>query len=79
MVMSSQTDEALMKYLDGVELTEAEIHQGLRQGTGSYNCAGTLRLCLQNKGVQLLAVLWITYQHQVKCRRFKVYCRWRYC
>jgi elongation factor G len=30
----AETDEALIeKYLDGVELTEAEIHQGLRQGT----------------------------------------------
>lgn len=52
----SETDEALIeKYLEGEELTEAEIRKGLRQGTN----AGTVIpvLCgsaFKNKGVQLL-------------------------
>lgn len=52
----SETDEALIeKYLEGEELTEAEIRKGLRQGT----VAGTIIpvLCgsaFKNKGVQLL-------------------------
>jgi len=52
----AETDEALIeKYLDGVELTEAEIRRGLRQGT----IAGTIvpLLCgsaFKNKGVQLM-------------------------
>jgi elongation factor G len=52
----SETDEALIeKYLEGEELTEAEIRKGLRQGT----IAGTIVpvLCgsaFKNKGVQLL-------------------------
>lgn len=52
----SETDEALIeKYLEGEELTEAEIRKGLRQGT----TAGTVIpvLCgsaFKNKGVQLL-------------------------
>ncbi|PPS42764.1 elongation factor G [Chroococcidiopsis sp. TS-821] len=52
----AETDEALIeKYLEGEELTEAEIRQGLRQGT----IAGTIVpvLCgsaFKNKGVQLL-------------------------
>jgi len=52
----AETDEALIeKYLEGEELTEAEIRKGLRQGT----IAGTIvpTLCgsaFKNKGVQLL-------------------------
>lgn len=52
----AETDEALIeKYLEGEELTEAEIRQGLRQGT----VAGTIVpvLCgsaFKNKGVQLM-------------------------
>lgn len=52
----AETDEALIeKYLEGEELTEAEIRQGLRQGT----TAGTIVpvLCgsaFKNKGVQLM-------------------------
>ncbi|MBV9388460.1 MAG: elongation factor G, partial [Chroococcidiopsidaceae cyanobacterium CP_BM_ER_R8_30] len=52
----AEADEALIeKYLEGEELTEAEIRQGLRQGT----IAGTIvpTLCgsaFKNKGVQLL-------------------------
>jgi elongation factor G len=52
----SETDEALIeKYLEGEELTEAEIRQGLRKGT----IAGTIVpvLCgsaFKNRGVQLL-------------------------
>lgn len=52
----SETDEALIeKYLEGEELTEAEIRKGLRQGT----LTGTIIpvLCgsaFKNKGVQLL-------------------------
>jgi len=52
----SETDEALIeKYLEGEELTEAEIRQGLRQGT----IAGKIvpMLCgsaFKNKGVQLM-------------------------
>lgn len=52
----SETDEALIeKYLEGEELTEAEIRKGLRRGT----VAGTIIpvLCgsaFKNKGVQLL-------------------------
>ena len=52
----SETDEALIeKYLEGEELTEAEIRKGLRQGT----VAGTIvpLLCgsaFKNKGVQLM-------------------------
>ena len=52
----AETDEALIeKYLEGEELTEAEIRKGLRQGT----TAGTIvpLLCgsaFKNKGVQLL-------------------------
>lgn len=52
----SETDEVLIeKYLEGEELTEAEIRKGLRQGT----VAGTIIpvLCgsaFKNKGVQLL-------------------------
>ncbi len=52
----AETDEALIeKYLEGEELTEAEIRKGLRQGT----IAGTIIpvLCgsaFKNKGVQLL-------------------------
>ena len=52
----SETDEALIeKYLEGEELTEAEIRKGLRQGT----ITGTIIpvLCgsaFKNKGVQLL-------------------------
>ncbi len=52
----AETDEALIeKYLEGEELTEAEIHKGLRAGT----LAGTIvpTLCgsaFKNKGVQLL-------------------------
>ena len=52
----AETDEALIeKYLEGEELTEAEIRQGLRQGT----IAGTIvpLLCgsaFKNKGVQLV-------------------------
>ncbi len=52
----AETDEALIeKYLEGEELTEAEIRKGLRQGT----VAGTIVpvLCgsaFKNKGVQLL-------------------------
>ena len=53
---AAETDEALIeKYLEGEELTEAEIRRGLRQGT----IAGTLVpvLCgsaFKNKGVQLM-------------------------
>jgi elongation factor G len=52
----AETDEELIeKYLEGEELTEAEIRKGLRQGT----VAGTIvpLLCgsaFKNKGVQLL-------------------------
>jgi len=52
----AETDDALMeKYLEGEELTEAEIRQGIRRGT----IAGTIVpvLCgsaFKNKGVQLL-------------------------
>lgn len=52
----AETDEALIeKYLEGEELTEAEIRKGLRQGT----VAGTIvpMLCgsaFKNKGVQLM-------------------------
>jgi elongation factor G len=52
----AETDEALIeKYLEGEELTEAEIRKGLRKGT----IAGTIVpvLCgsaFKNKGVQLL-------------------------
>ena len=52
----SEADEALIeKYLEGEELTEAEVRKGLRQGT----IAGTIIpvLCgsaFKNKGVQLL-------------------------
>ncbi len=52
----AETDEILLdKYLEGQELTEAEIRKGLRQGT----IAGTIvpTLCgsaFKNKGVQLL-------------------------
>ncbi|PIG91929.1 elongation factor G [Gloeocapsopsis sp. IPPAS B-1203] len=52
----AETDEELIeKYLEGEELTEAEIRKGLRQGT----TAGTIvpLLCgsaFKNKGVQLL-------------------------
>lgn len=52
----AEADEALIeKYLEGEELTEAEIRKGLRQGT----IAGTIvpTLCgsaFKNKGVQLL-------------------------
>jgi len=52
----SETDEALIeKYLEGEELTEAEIRHGLRQGT----IAGKIvpMLCgsaFKNKGVQLM-------------------------
>jgi len=52
----AETDEALIeKYLEGEELTEAEIRKGLRSGT----IAGTIvpMLCgsaFKNKGVQLL-------------------------
>jgi elongation factor G len=52
----AETDEALIeKYLEGEELTEAEIREGLRKGT----IAGTIVpvLCgsaFKNKGVQLL-------------------------
>lgn len=52
----AETDEALIeKYLEGEELTEAEIRKGLRQGTTT----GTIvpLLCgsaFKNKGVQLL-------------------------
>ncbi|MBE9191664.1 elongation factor G [Gloeocapsopsis crepidinum LEGE 06123] len=52
----AETDEELIeKYLEGEELTEAEIRKGLRQGT----IAGTIvpLLCgsaFKNKGVQLL-------------------------
>lgn len=52
----AETDEALIeKYLEGEELTEAEIRKGLRRGT----IAGTIvpTLCgsaFKNKGVQLL-------------------------
>ncbi len=52
----AETDDALMeKYLEGVELTEAEIHSTLRQAT----LEGTIvpMLCgsaFKNKGVQLL-------------------------
>jgi len=52
----SETDEALIeKYLEGEELSEAEIRQGLRQGT----LVGTIVpvLCgsaFKNKGVQLM-------------------------
>jgi elongation factor G len=52
----AEADEALIeKYLEGEELTEAEIRNGLRQGT----IAGTIvpTLCgsaFKNKGVQLL-------------------------
>ena len=52
----AETDEALIeKYFEGEELTEAEIHKGLRAGT----LAGTIvpTLCgsaFKNKGVQLL-------------------------
>ena len=52
----AETDEALLeKYLEGEELTEAEIRKGLRQGT----IAGTIvpMLCgsaFKNKGVQRL-------------------------
>jgi elongation factor G len=52
----AETDDALTeKYLEGEELTEAEIHKGLRAGT----IAGTIvpMICgsaFKNKGVQLL-------------------------
>ena len=52
----AETDEALIeKYFEGEELTEAEIHKGLRAGT----LAGTIvpTICgsaFKNKGVQLL-------------------------
>lgn len=53
---AAETDEALIeKYLEGEELTEAEIRQGLRQGT----IAGTIvpvfcGSAFKNKGVQLM-------------------------
>jgi elongation factor G len=59
----SETDEALIeKYLEGEELTEAEIRKGLRMGT----IAGTIVpvLCgsaFKNKGVQLLLDAVIDY------------------
>jgi len=37
----AETDEALVRNTEGEELTEAEIRQGLRQGT----VAGTIVLC----------------------------------
>ncbi len=52
----AETDEALIaKYLDGVELSEAEIHQGLRQGTVAVTIVPVLcGSAFKNKGVQLL-------------------------
>ena len=52
----AETDEALIeKYLEGVELTEAEIHQGLRQGTVAVTIVPVLcGSAFKNKGVQLL-------------------------
>ena len=52
---AEQDDELMMKYLDGEELTEAEIRKGLRTATLSNNA--TLVCCgsaYKNKGLQLL-------------------------
>ena len=52
---AEQDDELMMKYLDGEELTEAEIKKGLRKGTIANNivpvCCGS---SYKNKGVQEL-------------------------
>lgn len=52
----AETDEALIeKYLDGVELTEAEIRQGLRKGTTAVTIVPVLcGSAFKNKGVQLM-------------------------
>ena len=52
---AEQDDDIMMKYLDGEELTEAEIRKGLRKATLSNNA--TLVCCgsaYKNKGLQLL-------------------------
>ena len=54
-IAAEQDDELMMKYLDGEELTEAEIRKGLRTATLSNNA--TLVCCgsaYKNKGLQLL-------------------------
>ncbi|HCF30254.1 MAG TPA: elongation factor G [Cyanobacteria bacterium UBA11049] len=52
----AETDEALIeKYLEGEELTEAEIRKGLRQGTTAGSIVPLLcGSAFKNKGVQLL-------------------------
>lgn len=52
---AEQDDELMMKYLDGEELTEAEIKQGLRKGTIANTVVPvTCGSSYKNKGVQEL-------------------------
>jgi elongation factor G len=59
----AETDEALIeKYLEGEELTEAEIRQGLRKGTTDGSIVPLLcGSAFKNKGVQLLLDAVIDY------------------
>jgi len=71
----AETDEALMrKYLEGEELTEAEIRQSLRQGQLSVRLCQCC-VCLQKQGVQLMLDAVVDYLHQLMCHRFREHCR----
>jgi elongation factor G len=59
----AETDEALIeKYLEGEELTETEIRQGLRRGTTDGSIVPVLcGSAFKNKGVQLLLDAVVSY------------------
>jgi elongation factor G len=59
----AETDEALIeKYLEGEELTETEIRQGLRKGTTDGSIVPVLcGSAFKNKGVQLLLDAVVSY------------------
>ena len=61
-VIAENDDELMMKYLEGIELTEDEIKQGLRKATISNSIIPVVcGSAFKNKGVQLLLDAIIDY------------------
>ena len=78
--VAEQDDELMMKYLDGEELTEQEIHTALRKGTianeivpvccgSSYKNKRSSRVIRCNSCIHAITIRYRTYQ---RCRQ-----RWK--
>ena len=68
--VAENDEELMMKYLEGEELTEDEIHRGIRKAT--INLEMVPVVCgssYKNKGVQLLLDAVVAYMPSPGCTR----------